>query len=212
MMRIALLIAEFFSFVIYDVSSLFGSLWNLKTEKQSKKIPIVLLHGWFTRTLAYGLLKKRLENLGYTVYMPDFGWHLGKVEQLEQYLAENKIKKFIFIGHSFGGLIGLYYYKRHPQQIKKFITLGTPYYGTPFAYVCSFSGGGRQMWPHSAFLKKLHQSNVKGTYAILGRYDEFVPGQSAKLKGATHLSVRSGYTWLLFSHEAFQNIQRSLED
>ena len=101
----ALLVQEIILCVFYIITLI--PLGRMKVLKGKKEVPIVLLHGWLTRSFFLVLLKKRLEHLGYSVHMPDFGGHTGKIDrssrELHLYIERNGLKKIIFIGYSLGG-------------------------------------------------------------------------------------------------------------
>ena len=208
---------EILIYPFYLVSLVLNPL-ILNNQTKKKKNVIVLHGGWFSRGSLFIILKKRLENLGYTVYVPDYGYHLCKIEKtaekFDAYIKKNKIGKFIFIGHSLGGLVGLYYYKNYKNKITKFITIGTPFYGTWIARVPSFfSESAKQMKPESLFLKELYK-NIrinKNFYAIGSKTDQYVPIKSSKLKKAKNIEVNFvGHSSMLFSKEVFREIKKAL--
>ena len=211
---------EILIYPFYFVSLVLSPLFKLDNSNNQEKKKVIILHGgWFSRGSLFILLKKRLENLDYTVYIPDYGYHLCKIEEtaekFEDYIKKNKIGKFIFIGHSLGGLIGLYYHKNHKNKITKFISLGTPFYGAKIAKIPSFfSESAKQMIPDSLFLKGLHK-NIKvnkNFYSIGSKHDQFIPIKSSKLKKAKNIEVNFvGHSSMLFSKEVFREIKHIVE-
>lgn len=212
------IVLEVVIYSFYLVSLVLSYLISLdKNIKQNKKKTILLHGGWFSRGLFYILMKKRLENLGYKVYVPDYGYHFGRIEEiagsLDKYIKGNKIKKFVFIGHSLGGLVGLYYYKNYKNNIIKFISIGTPFYGTWLARVSSvFSESAKQMIPGSLFLKKLHKGRIaKNIYTLGSKHDQYVSVKSSQLRKDNHITIEGvGHLSLLFSNKVFQEIKKVL--
>src|SRR5258708_1321660 len=102
------------------------------------KMPIVILHGWRKRGKDYDVLKKILEQDGFSVDAPDmpgFGSEpLGKkVMRIDDYVAfiydflqKKKYKKVILIGHSFGGRVAAKFAYRYPEIVQKLIITGSP--------------------------------------------------------------------------------------
>lgn len=212
------IVLELVIYPLYLSSLVLNPLMMLNKNINQGKKPVIILHGgWFSRGSFFILLKKRLEYLGYAVYIPDYGYHLGKIkntaEKLDAYIKKNKIGKFIFIGHSLGGLIGLYYYKNYKNKITKFISLGTPFYGTWIARMPSFfSESASQMIPGSLFLKKLHKGRInKNVYTLGSKHDQYVSVKSSQLKGAKHITIEGvGHASLLFSNKVFGEIKKVL--
>src|SRR6185436_16763178 len=84
--------------------------------------------------------------------------------KIESILAQTPIKKIDIIGHSMGGLIGLYYIKRlgGHDKVRKLVMLGTPHRGTwsalaGIATVGTFSRSSWQLLPKSRFLRELSE-------------------------------------------------------
>ncbi len=188
-----------------------------KVKRGNKDTPIVLLHGWMARSLSLIVLKKRLEKLGYSVYIPDFGYNLGRVEdlagKLDRYIKSNGIRDFILIGHSMGGLLGLYYYQNYKHRIVKLISLGCPFHGTNVARLAFFSESAKQMMPGSDFIKKLHKKNVRKDrfYVIESKHDHITSIRSGHLKNAHNIKLKYiGHMSLVFSKEVFEEVKKIL--
>ena len=189
-----------------------------RVRKDRTKVPIILLHGWFTQNLPYFFLMRRLEKLGYLVCVPYLGLHIGDVEKitkkLEEYIKKNKLKNFIMVGHSYGGLIATNYYLKNKETVKKIITLGTPFYGAEVAkYGSFFSKGAEQMIPNSKFLNFLHRQEIEKEkiISLATPYDPRVPIVSTKLKGSKHFPVECyGHVQLIYSRKVFNKIKEVL--
>jgi len=103
-----------------------------------KNIPIVILHGWNLSSARFSPLTTELKKRGYSVYCPDLPG-FGKVKLpktscfladyvgfVRKFLAENKLSKFILIGHSFGGRIGIKLAAQNANLLSALILTGTP--------------------------------------------------------------------------------------
>src|SRR5438132_7276106 len=84
--------------------------------------------------------------------------------KIESILAQTPVKRIDIIGHSMGGLIGLYYVKKlgGHEKVRKLVMMGTPQKGTwaGLAGVLTMglvSSSSWQLLPRSDFLKELQQ-------------------------------------------------------
>lgn len=103
-----------------------------------KKLSVVILHGWNLSSEKFNPLVKELEKNGYNVYCPDLpGFGRSKMPDhplvlsdyadfLEKYRLQKKLDKFVLIGHSFGGRIGIKYSVYHSDKIYALILTGAP--------------------------------------------------------------------------------------
>lgn len=151
------------------------------------KKSIVILHGWGLSGAKYNQLSELLEREGYRVFAPDlpgFGLEPLKSESMnlddytcyvDDLIKKNKIKKPIFIGHSFGGRIALKYGWEHPEKVSKIILTGTPIIRNKtllkkMAYVMAIMGG--------KVFKKLPFKNLlrKSLYFLIGEWDYYRSG------------------------------------
>src|SRR5438132_14427600 len=80
--------------------------------------------------------------------------------KIEAILAQTPVKKIDIIGHSMGGLIGLYYVKKlgGHEKVRKLVMMGAPVRGTwaallGVATVGLISSSAWQLLPGSRFLK-----------------------------------------------------------
>src|SRR5215813_1385808 len=138
--------------------------------------PVLLIHGFLgTRGSMYPL-ERRLAADGITV----FSFNLGTFNtrdirrsaflihrKIESILAQTNVKKIDIVGHSMGGLIGLYYVKKlgGHEKVRKLVMLGTPQKGTwaallGVAVVGLISRSSWQLLPGSRFLKELGQGDL----------------------------------------------------
>lgn len=103
-----------------------------------KNIPILILHGWNLSASKFLSLTTEFKKRGYKIYCPDlpgFGkaklskksWFLSDyTDYTKNLLAKNKLNKIIFIGHSFGGRIGIKFAAQNPDLLQALILTGAP--------------------------------------------------------------------------------------
>jgi UDP-N-acetylmuramoyl-tripeptide--D-alanyl-D-alanine ligase len=106
--------------------------------KTSRKPAVIILHGWGKEMSGrkYDAIKSSIENLGYTVYAPDFPGFgsepLDKkvfefsdyVQFVHDFFKKKKLSKAILIGHSFGGRVAIRFAARFPNLVYKLILTG----------------------------------------------------------------------------------------
>lgn len=72
----------------------------------------------------------------YDVKIFEYDWRLDNMKAaiaLEKFIKDNKYKKVTFVAHSMGGILGSTYIakdKKNAEKVDKFITLGTPFFGS----------------------------------------------------------------------------------
>lgn len=164
------------SSLLYFRMALQGNKVKRITDFSTCNHPVLLLYGFGATRRIFGVLERRLRHDGYGVFSINLGgifdtFNTRCIEELAQ-LVHDKIerltsrfhlKKMTIIGHSKGGLIGLYYIKKlgGDKRVHTLITLGTPHNGNPWALLgmlsplAIFSKSLRQMVPYSSFLRKL---------------------------------------------------------
>jgi pimeloyl-ACP methyl ester carboxylesterase len=110
---------------------------SIRSNKNSKKTPFVLLHGaWYT-SKCWTKVKKRLEDKGYSVYTPDFpyydlstskeitrkGFISSTLVPLLNSIEQESKQKPIIVGHSLAGTIIAETAELHPEKIKALVFL-----------------------------------------------------------------------------------------
>ena len=136
--------------------------------------------------------------------------------KIEAILAQAAVKKIDIVGHSMGGLIGLYYVKKlgGHEKVRKLVMLGTPHKGTwaallGIAVVGLISRSSWQLLPGSRFLKELAQGGLPKNveyYTIAAQRDWVCPPSSTPLDGAESLVVPLGHSSLVMSEEVYRHI------
>ena len=133
-----------------------------------------------------------------------------------------ELPKIDVIGHSMGGLIGLYFVKHlgGDAQVRKLIAIGTPFDGTyaaalGIALFGSFSRSAWQLMKGSRFLRELHEGEPpEGVrcYSIMAKNDELCWPEDCALAGARNYLISGGHTALVHGEESFRYIKDILED
>src|SRR5262245_40351082 len=133
--------------------------------------PVLLLHGFLGTRGSMFMLERRLARDGLCV----FSFNLGSFNtrdirasaflihrKIESILLQTPVRKIDIVGHSMGGLIGLYYVKKlgGHEKVRKLVMLGTPQKGTwaallGVATVGLISASAWQLLPGSRFLRQL---------------------------------------------------------
>ncbi len=155
--------------------------------------PVLLLYGFGATRRIFGVLERRLRQDGYGVFSINLGgifdtFNTRCIEELSKLVQEKvdrltekfKLKKITIIGHSKGGLIGLYYIKQlgGDKRVRSLITLGTPHNGNPWALLGCFSPLGlfskslRQMVPYSPFIRKLKNTPMPKHVKLVSLYSK----------------------------------------
>jgi triacylglycerol esterase/lipase EstA (alpha/beta hydrolase family) len=110
-------------------------------EATPESPPILMIHGFLGTRGSMYLLERRLVEDGFVVV----SFNLGTLNvrdirrsaflihrKIERILAQTPSQRIDIIGHSMGGLIGLYYVKKlgGHARVRKLIMMGTPIRGT----------------------------------------------------------------------------------
>lgn len=118
-----------------------------------------------------------------------------KAQEIKATTGQDKIN---IIGYSLGGLVGLVYAMENPEKVGKCLFIGTPFGGTPIAYLSFILLGigvnpisAMQMSPGSSFLRALqayfnaHNDSFRqqglSFENVRSTHDEFVPYENGSL-------------------------------
>jgi triacylglycerol esterase/lipase EstA (alpha/beta hydrolase family) len=187
--------------------------------------PVLLIHGFLGTRGSMFPLERRLNADGICV----FSFNLGTFNtrdirrsaflihrKIESILAQTPVKRIDIIGHSMGGLIGLYYVKKlgGADKVRKLVMMGTPQKGTwsALAGVLTlglWSASSWQLLPRSDFLRELDHGPLPPSvdyYTIAADRDWVCPPASTPLDGATSISVPMGHSSLVVSDEVYDRI------
>ena len=205
------------------------------------KNPILMIYGFGASRRTMAILEHRLKQDGYTTFSLNLGGLIGTFntvsieesarfidKRIEQLYKKNKLKgKISVVGHSKGGLIGSYYIKfmNGSRRVQKFITLGTPYNGTPWALLSHVPPVGfickslTQMKSGSEFLHKLNNTpyakSVKA-YSIYSKDDNACPIPASVVEEAHNVNnievFGVTHSELLIKKTVFNAIRHALRD
>ena len=194
--------------------------------------PVLLLQGYLANRGSVHLLAKRLHQRGHVVMTYRLGgpMNLGDIRdtaglvarKVESLVQQTGVAQVDIVGHSMGGLVGLYYLKRlgGRHRVRRLILLGSPTAGTwsaVFGLVTAPLGAAsRQLLPGSSFLRELSEAPLpKGVdlVTISGDRDFFAPMRTTILQGSRHITLPTTHSGLLVEEtvaEALDHILRGL--
>ncbi|HEY6005442.1 MAG TPA: alpha/beta fold hydrolase [Anaeromyxobacter sp.] len=200
--------------------------------------PVLLLHGWFSARRTFEVLERRLRRDGYGVFSFDLGGLRGsfagrgiddlanlvrtKIERL--YARYPALGPLTIVGHSKGGLIAAYYVKKLGgwRRTRAVVTLGTPYHGTPLAWLgltlAPFTRSIMQMAPGSTFLARLHDGAWPAQVRLSSLWSRDdgaarYPSCLIDTHGLPHLAnveVSSDHSGLLLRKKVYEAVLREL--
>jgi hypothetical protein len=185
--------------IILFFSYPFGTLVSLFLKDEVRQKPTILIvETWYTKNVHHRKWKKFLEEQGFQIQIVNFPIHKGTFEEsakkLKDYIEENDFSELILVGISSGGITSLLYLEDFGgwSKVKKFISIASPFYGSPMAIFSLQTKSGWQMLPGSKLTKEIKKRKIKNLdkiYCIHGKFDEMVPVKSSVLIGATNIQI-----------------------
>lgn len=191
--------------------------------------PVLIIHGFLGTRGSMYMLERRLVDDGFVCV----SFNLGTLNvrdirrsaflihrKIERILAQTPSQKIDIIGHSMGGLIGLYYVKKlgGHARVRKLIMMGTPVRGTwaALAGVVTlglWSTSSWQLLPRSRFLDELAQGPIPPgveVSTIAAARDWVVPLATTRLPGTSSMTVPLGHSSLVVSEEVYRRVVHTL--
>ena len=191
--------------------------------------PVLLIHGFLGTRGSMYMLERRLVDDGFVVVSFNIGTlNVRDIRRsaflihrkIERILAQTPSQKIDIIGHSMGGLIGLYYVKKlgGHTRVRKLVMMGTPVRGTWLALAGVLTMGlwstsSWQMMPRSRFLDELAQGQIPPgveVSTIAAARDWVVPLATTRLQGANAMTVPLGHSSLVVSEEVYRRVVNTL--
>src|SRR3989344_116893 len=194
---IAFFVMEVTLHILHYICIILIPFIKLNKVKKGDEGNIVLIHGWMAGSISLFILKIKIEKLA------------GK---LDKYVKTNKLKNFTLIGHSMGGLIGLYYYQNYKNNISKLISLGCPFHGTDIARIAFFSESAKQIIPGSKFIRDINKTKkYDRVYVIESDHDHITSAKSGHLGRAHNIKLKwVGHMSMIVSNGVFREIKKIL--
>jgi len=198
-------------------------------EAPSESPPVLLIHGFLGTRGSMYMLERRLVEDGFVVVSFNIGTlNVRDIRRsafmihrkIERILAQTPSQKIDILGHSMGGLIGLYYVKKlgGHTRVRKLLMMGTPVRGTwaALAGVVTlglWSTSSWQLLPRSRFLDELAQGPMPPgveVHTIAAARDWVVPLATTRLAGANAMTVPLGHSSLVVSEEVYRRVVNTL--
>jgi pimeloyl-ACP methyl ester carboxylesterase len=195
------------------------------TEVTPTAPPVLIIHGFLGTRGSMYLLERRLVDDGFVCVSFNLGtFNVRDIRasaflihrKIERILAQTPSQKIDIIGHSMGGLIGMYYVKKlgGHARVRKLIMMGTPVRGTWAALAGVFTFGlwstsSWQLLPRSRFLDELAQGPLPSgveVHTIAAARDWVVPLPTTRINGANAVTVPLGHSSLVVSEEVYRRV------
>ena len=193
--------------------------------------PVLLLHGFFGTRGSMYLLERQLVDEGLCTFSFNLGTLNTRDIRASAFLVHRKVESILeqaphirridIVGHSMGGLIGLYYVKKlgGADKVRKLVMVGSPHAGTWSAAVTCLMFGllsesSWQLLPHSSFLTELQRGPLpEGVeyFSIAAERDWICPLSSTYLQGAHLVTVPYGHAGLVVSEMTYRKIAWALK-
>jgi triacylglycerol lipase len=191
--------------------------------------PVLIIHGFLGTRGSMYMLERRLVQDGFVCVSFNLGtFNVRDIRRsaflihrkIERILAQTPSQRIDIIGHSMGGLIGLYYVKKlgGHARVRKLIMMGTPIRGTWVALagvltLGLWSTSSWQLLPRSRFLDELAQGPMPPgveVHTIAAARDWVVPLPTTRISGANAMTVPLGHSSLVVSEEVYRRVVNTL--
>ena len=190
------------------------------SSAEAGRPPVLLIHGYLATRGSLHLLGRYLADRGHIVFSYPLGFpvNLGDIRdsagliarKVESIVAQTGVTEVDVVGHSLGGLVGLYYLKRlgGRHRVRRLIMLGTPTQGTWSALLglvtAPLGRASLQLLPGSPFLRELGEMPLPqgaDVVSIGAVRDWLAPVSTTVLDGVRHIALPTGHSGLLVDVE-----------
>ncbi len=203
-------------------------------QHQGDKVPVVLLHGFFSTQKSLQAIENHLEQAGFPVMSLELGGTLGVFftrgikesaslfdHIMKRQMERHGFQKFHIIAHSKGGLVAAWWLSKMSgsRYCNRLITLGTPFAGVWHAWLIILSPFGffwRSVWqmrPNSRFFRELNEGSLPTNlelYHFVSDQDFLARGERGVWrKGFEKATLRldhSGHFEMVHDPQALQNL------
>jgi pimeloyl-ACP methyl ester carboxylesterase len=177
--------------------------------------PVLLVHGYMATRGSLHLLEQRLSARGHIVLSYRLGpLNLGGIREaaaliarkVDSLLEQTGVPAVNVVGHSMGGLVGLYYVKclGGRDRVRKLVLVGSPIGGTWSAVLglvtAPLGRASFELLPSSRLLKDLREGPLPpgiDVVTVAGERDFFAPEPRTRLPGVRHVSLPASHSGLL---------------
>jgi pimeloyl-ACP methyl ester carboxylesterase len=192
--------------------------------------PVLVIHGYLATKGSVHLLEQQLARRGHVVMSFRFGpINLGDIRnsaglvarKVESIIAQTGVPQVDIVGHSMGGLVGLYYVKRlgGRHRVRRLVLLGTPTQGTWSALLGLVTAplglASLQLLPGSPFLQELTETPLpKGVDVVtIGALrDWLAPVARTVLEGVRHIALPTSHSGLLVDEQVAETVAQLLRE
>ncbi len=198
---------------------------ELPTATVARRVPVLLVHGYFCNRALWRPLATLLAARGHPVGSVNLEPVFGSIDDyaplleaaIDQLLAHSGADRVALVGHSMGGLAARATLRRiGADRVAGLVTLGSPHRGTLRARH-AIGRNASQMCPDSAWLRELAAAEPAQGYrnatVIITRQDNIVvPAQPQSLPGAHNIAFAGlGHVELVYAPAVHQEICKALD-
>lgn len=188
--------------LLFTVIQPFERFWLApdRLSPNTKRLPLLLLHGYQCNRGFWFWLRPRLEAAGWIVathnlepVLADIDSYAAGVERrIDEILSATGSSQVILVGHSMGGLVSRAYLRRYGSaKVARMISLGSPHHGSRLAAL-GWGRNGMQMRIGNLWLAELAKLALPaGSASIYSVHDNQVVPQrdGSELSGAKNIAI-----------------------